>query len=88
MGDSLVFADGQVVDLDFQGLQQGDVLKLITPDDIVDLFITPMAGVYQCAVPVTGPGFVRVEIWRTFLPGIPPLPALVSNPVYFDQPSV
>jgi hypothetical protein len=85
MGDSLVFEEGQVVSLDFQGLQQGDVIKLISPDDIVDIFTAPMAGVYQCEVPVPGPGFVRVEIWRTFLPGIPPLPALVSNPIYFDR---
>jgi hypothetical protein len=85
MGDSLVFKDGLVVSLDFRGLQQGDVLKLISPDDIVDFFTAPMAGEYQCEVPVAGPGFMRVEVWRTFLPGIPPLPALVSNPIYFDR---
>ncbi len=34
--------------------------------------------------PVPGPGFLRVEIYRTFLPGVPPLPALISNPIYFD----
>jgi hypothetical protein len=87
MGDSLAFEGGQVVSLDFKGLQQSDVLKLITPDDIVDIFTAPMAGEYQCEVPVAAPGFMRVEIWRTFLPGIPPLPALVSNPIYFDRAS-
>jgi hypothetical protein len=85
MGDSRVFEQGQVVNLDFYGLQQGDVLKLITTDDIVDLFTAPTAGEYQSELPVAGPGFMRVEVWRTFLPGIPPLPALVSNPIYFDR---
>ena len=85
MGDSRFFEGGQVVSLDFKGLQPGDVLKLITQDDIVDLFTAPTAGEYQSELPVAGPGFMRVEVWRTFLPGIPPLPALVSNPIYFDR---
>ena len=84
MGDSLAFTAGQVVSLDFKGLQQGDVLKMITSEDIVDIFTAPMAGEYRCEVPAE-PGFMRVEVWRTFLPGIPPLPALVSNPIYFDR---
>jgi len=29
-------------------------------------------------------GFARVEILRGFLPGLPMLPALISNPIYFD----
>jgi len=30
------------------------------------------------------PGFARVEILREFMPDLPPLPALISNPIYFD----
>jgi len=30
------------------------------------------------------PGFARVEILREFVPGLPMLPALISNPIYFD----
>jgi hypothetical protein len=30
------------------------------------------------------PGFARVEVLRSFLPGVPMLPALISNPIYFD----
>ena len=29
-------------------------------------------------------GFSRVEILRSFVPGLPKLPALISNPIYFD----
>ena len=85
MGDSLDFKVGQSLSLDFKGLQQGDVVKAITPEAIVDIFTAPTAGEYRCEVPVTAPGFIRVEVWRVFLPGIPPLPALLSNPIYFDQ---
>jgi hypothetical protein len=31
------------------------------------------------------PGFARMEIQRGFLPGLPLLPALISNPIYFDK---
>ena len=85
MGDSLVFEESQFVNLDVEGLQRDDVLKVVTPEDIVDLFTAPRGGDYHCEVPVAAPGFMRVEIWRTFLPGIPPLPALFSNPIYFDR---
>jgi hypothetical protein len=29
------------------------------------------------------PGFARVEVLRAFIPGVPLLPAALSNPVYF-----
>jgi hypothetical protein len=32
---------------------------------------------------MSAPGFARVEVARAFLPGLPMLPALLSNPIYF-----
>jgi hypothetical protein len=29
-------------------------------------------------------GFARIEILRSFVPELPLLPALISNPLYFD----
>jgi hypothetical protein len=29
-------------------------------------------------------GFAYIEVLRSFLPGLPLLPALISNPIYFD----
>ena len=49
---SLTFTGGQVVNLDFGDLHKGDILKLITPDDIVDFFTAPMDGEYRCELPV------------------------------------
>ncbi len=40
-----------------------------------------MRGVYT----MEAAGFARIEILRGFLPGLPLLPALISNPIYFDE---
>ena len=85
MGDSLLWEGDQEVAINVEGLAKGDVLRVVTQDDILDLYQAPSLGSCQVTHPVSGPGFLRVEIWRTFLPGIPPLPALLSNPIYFDQ---
>jgi hypothetical protein len=85
MGDSLVWKGGQEISIDVEDLAKGDVLRVVTQDDILDLYQAPSLGSCQVTYPVSSPGFLRVEIWRTFLPGIPPLPALLSNPIYFDQ---
>jgi hypothetical protein len=85
MGDNRTWQAGQVVEMDFRVLEKGDMLRVVTADDIFDLFQAPTAGSFQVTYPIAAPGFLRVEVWRTFLPGIPPLPALLSNPIYFDQ---
>jgi len=75
---------GDVVRIDLEGLEKGDVVRLVNKEESIDLFTAPSAGAFQAEHPITGPGFVRLEVWRTFLPGIPALPALLSNPIYFD----
>ncbi len=67
-----------------KGLKAGDVIRLIGATEQIDLFQAPFDGEAELMAPVPGPGFLRVEIYRTFLPGVPPLPALISNPIYFD----
>jgi len=34
---------------------------------------------------VAGPGYWRLEVWRTFFSFLPPMPALVTNPIWFDR---
>ena len=67
-----------------KGLKAGDVIRLVGASDHIDLFQAPADGEAELVAPVPGPGFLRVEIYRTFLPGVPPLPALISNPIYFS----
>lgn len=84
MGDSVPWETGQVLEIDLDGLEEGDVVRLVKVGESVDLFTAPSTGAYTVQHPITGPGFVRIEVWRSFLPELPGLPALLSNPIYFD----
>jgi hypothetical protein len=83
MGDGRVWEAGQAVQIEAEGLIAGDVIKVINQSEDKILFQARSEGRAELAFPVKGPGFVRVEILRTFLHGLPPLPALISNPIYF-----
>jgi len=83
MGDARVWEEGQSVQINAEGLIAGDVIKVITNSEDKTLFQAHSEGQVNLTFPVKAPGFVRVEILRTFLPGLPPLPALISNPIYF-----
>ena len=67
-----------------QGLLAGDVLRVATGQETKVVFSAPSDGDVSLAYTMDAPGFVRCEILRSFLPGVPMLPASISNPVYFD----
>jgi hypothetical protein len=48
------------------------------------LFHAPGPGDYRGSYHLASPGFARLEVLRAFLPGVPILPALISNPIYFE----
>jgi len=83
MGDEVPFQDGLVLDIQATGLQAGDILRLVSKDENLTLLQASGEGNFNAHLPVSQPGFYRVEILRVFLPGVPPLPALISNPLYF-----
>lgn len=85
LGDSLTWQEELVVNIEAARLEKGDLIRVVTQDEAVDLYQASARGNCQLVYPVARPGFVRIEIWRTFLPGIPQLPALISNPIYFDK---
>lgn len=88
MGDTKIWQKGQLVNIEADGLVEGDVVRAITNQEHKDLFTAPGAGRVTLKFSVEHPGFVRVEIYRTFLPGLPPLHALITNPIYFvDEPA-
>lgn len=84
MGDSLPWSHTSQVEIRLEKLTRGDSVRLVTPMGSEELFIAPDNGQFSLEYPVRQTGFVRLEIWRTFLPGVQPLPALISNPIYFD----
>jgi hypothetical protein len=85
MGDSVPWPEVSELHIAVRGLRAGDILRVVTAQGSQSLLEAPAAGRFSIAYPVQGPGFARVEVLRAFLPGIPKIPALVSNPIYFDS---
>jgi hypothetical protein len=85
MGDTVNWQELKEVQIRAQGLLAGDVLRVVTGQKFEDLFSAPSDGDASLAYEMEAPGFIRSEIWRSFLPGVPTLPALISNPVFFND---
>ena len=65
-------------------LETGDQIRLIDQDGDRILLTAPASGDWQTIIPVEKPGYIRVEVWRSFYAGLPMLPALITNPIWFD----
>ncbi len=85
MGDTVRWADMQMMTIRAGGLLAGDVVRVVTGVGSEVICQAPASGQMRAEYPVKAPGFARLEILRAFLPGIPMLPALVSNPLYFEE---
>ncbi len=85
MRDTLPWSQGAQLKSHVTGLLRGDVLRVVTGQGSENQFEAPANGSYQGEYSVSAPGFARVEILRAFLPELPLLPALITNPIYFDQ---
>jgi hypothetical protein len=83
LGGTVEWHEELTIQISAKGLKAGDVVRLVGPSENYDLLQAPSDGTAELSMPVPGPGFLRAEIYRTFLPGVPPLPALISNPIYF-----
>jgi Predicted metal-dependent phosphoesterases (PHP family) len=84
LGDSVAWAEVKDVQLKLSGLLTGDVVRLVTGSRAETLLQAPANGDCELTYRMPEPGFARVELLRAFLPGLPLLPALLSNPIYFD----
>ena len=84
LGDSVPWGEVNSMQIRALGLSSGDVVQVVTNAASQVLFTMPADGDIDLTYPMAAPGFARVEILRAFLPGLPMLPALLSNPIYFD----
>jgi hypothetical protein len=84
MGESVSFSSLKEMSVQVHGLKSGDVVQIVTAEGNHPIFKAPSNGDFSGIWKMEKPGFARVEIWRGFLPGLPLLPALISNPIYFD----
>ncbi|MDD2522240.1 MAG: CehA/McbA family metallohydrolase [Anaerolineaceae bacterium] len=76
--------EGLMADIQAFALEAGDQIRLIDQDGQRVLFNSPQRGDWQSSLPVEKRGYIRLEVWRTFFPGLPPMPALVTNPIWFE----
>ncbi|MBN1922533.1 MAG: CehA/McbA family metallohydrolase [Anaerolineae bacterium] len=85
LGDTVPFSSTTDLELEVSGLSAGDVLQVVTAQGSTPLLKAETRGDFRGVYTMTAPGFARIEILREFIPGVPMLPALISNPVYFDD---
>lgn len=84
LGDTVNWPTVNELNIEAGGLIQGDVVRVVTASGSHEIVQAPSAGRIQAKFRMQAPGFARLEISRAFLPGIPMLPALISNPIYFN----
>lgn len=84
LGDSVPFTEIHEMHIMVRDLKRGDVLQMVTSQGGTQLVKAETDGDYNGIFVMEAPGFARVEVLREFVPGVPMLPALISNPVYFD----
>ena len=84
MGDSIAHEKVNVIKLQVSRLQTGDVVRVITNSKSDVLFTATSDGEVDLTYKVEVTSFARAEVLRSFLPGVPMLPALITNPIYFD----
>jgi hypothetical protein len=83
-GDSVEFAGVKRIEYQVKGLVTGDVVQVVTARGSTKLIKAETEGEMHGFYTLDAPGFAFVEVLRSFLPGLPLLPALISNPIYFD----
>ena len=84
LGDSVPFSRVKEIQISANGLLAGDVIQVVTGRGNVSILQAKTAGNMQGTYTMEAAGFAYIMILRNFIPGVPPLPALISNPVYFD----
>jgi hypothetical protein len=84
LGDKVTWSEVQELQLTVEGLKAGDVVRVVTGSSSEVLLQAAAPGNFRGSYTIAAPGFARVEILRSFLPGVPMLPALISNPIYFE----
>jgi hypothetical protein len=84
LGDSVPFSRCKEIQIKVSDIKAGDVLQVVTAQGIYPVLKAELGGKWEGGYTLERPGFIRLEILRSFIPGLPLLPALISNPIYFD----
>ncbi len=85
LGDSVRFSEQKRVNYAVRSLVAGDVVQVVTTSGTTIVCKAESDGDVQGSYTLAAPGFAFLEVLRSFLPGLPLLPAAISNPIYFDE---
>jgi hypothetical protein len=84
LGDSVPWHEGLKLSLRLDGLYAGDEVRLIGKTINQIVFKAQKVGLLELEISVLEAGFLRLELWRSLYAGLPALPLLVSNAIWFD----
>jgi len=84
LGDSVPFSRVKEIQIVARDLLAGDVIQVVTAQANTPILQAESAGSMRAVYTMQAAGFARIEILRSFHPGLPMLPVLLSNPIYFD----
>jgi len=83
IGDTVRLSSPVDISVQARRLQKADQVLLITAAGVVASWTAGEQGRLDTTYRMQSSGFARLEIHRVFVPGLPALPALVSNPIFF-----
>lgn len=81
MGDSVPM--GRPIDIALDGLAGGDEIRLLTATDVERITCPEGAASLRLTRKFSVTPFARVEVYRSYAMGLPPMKALLSSPIYF-----
>lgn len=84
MGDTVAWPSINELKIVAGRLSGGDVIRVVTGSSSETILQVPAAGRCELTYTMQAPGFARIEIVRSFLPGLP-MSAAMSNPIYFER---
>jgi hypothetical protein len=85
LGDTVTWPATDQLHIQAGDLLGTDVVRVITGTSNEVILEAPSSGQIDAMYTMAAPGFARIEISRAFIPGLPLLPALISNPIYFEE---
>ena len=84
MGDRVEFSKVKKIEYKVSRLLAEDVVQVVTKQGSTPVLKAETDGEMRGEYSMEAAGFAFIEVVRSFLPGLPLLPALISNPIYFD----
>ncbi|MBP3040996.1 CehA/McbA family metallohydrolase [Bacillaceae bacterium Marseille-Q3522] len=84
MGDTVSYEENKQIHFSFKNLSFADKVNILTENGVMKTIDAAGKSEMSISIAMEKVKFYRAEIYRTFAEGVPPMPALVSNPLYIS----